>query len=181
MNCGLAACVVVNKTPMRGHPVALANPGHPAGPQSLQPHRPGISSRFPDRRQDGEHLLAIARPSSSRAPLRLLSRRRSVQKDESRISGGNRCSSRIRSASLAWLRAQLCGNARRPFGNIPTSPCTPIQPSSQLLSRVHPKCLDGPSPVTFSMPRYAHLILLANKFIMRICNRRATELTELRG
>jgi len=62
------------------HPVALANPGHPAGQQGLQPHRPGISCRLPDRCQDGEHLPAIARPSSARPRLRLLSRRRSVQK-----------------------------------------------------------------------------------------------------
>src|SRR5712671_4583434 len=44
---------------------------------------------------------------------------------ESRISGDSRCSGKIRSASSASLRAQLCDNVRRPPENIPTSPCTP--------------------------------------------------------
>src|SRR6202049_3121294 len=102
---------------LRRHPVALANPGHPVGQQCLPPHRPGISRGFPDRRQDGEHLLAIARPPSARPPRRLFSRGRSIQKP-------NRT-------------AQLCGNVRRPPGNIPTSPCAPIcPPQKSSLSRV---------------------------------------------
>jgi len=58
-------------------------------------------------------------------------------KAESHISGCNRCSSKIRSASLAWLSAQLGGNARRRPENIPTSPCAPIYPPQKSsLSRV---------------------------------------------
>src|SRR6266851_10212095 len=56
---------------------------------------------------------------------------------ESRISGDSRCSGKIRSASSASLRAQLCDNVRRPHENIPTSPCVPLYPpQNRLLSRV---------------------------------------------
>ena len=56
---------------------------------------------------------------------------------ESRISGDSRCSDKIRSALSASLPAPLCDTAHTLPGNIPTSPCVPIQPSSKLpLSRV---------------------------------------------
>jgi hypothetical protein len=63
----------------RGHPVALANPRHPVRQQGLQPHRPGISRGFPNRRQYGEYLRALARSASLPPSLRLLSGRSSIQ------------------------------------------------------------------------------------------------------
>ena len=62
----------------------LADPGHPDRQQRFQPHRPGITSRFPNRRQDGERLVTIAPtapPCSSRSA-GLLPRGRAVQKSD---------------------------------------------------------------------------------------------------
>src|SRR5215469_11424933 len=40
-------------------PVAFADPRHPTRQQRLQPHRPRIARRFPHRRQNRNHLLAV--------------------------------------------------------------------------------------------------------------------------
>jgi hypothetical protein len=79
------------------------------------------------------HSAAVVRAAA--APLAFPEQVRSA--DESHISGCIWCSGKIRSASSASLRAQLCDNVRRPPENIPTSPCAPIYPPQiRLLSRV---------------------------------------------
>src|SRR6266446_9190946 len=122
---------------LRGHPVALANPGHPAGQQGLQPHPTRDSPRLP---RSPPRWTAVAGHSAAGVPAAaapVVFQEEVHSEAESRISGGSRCSGKIRSASSASLRAQLCDNVRRPHENIPTSPCVPIYPpQNRLLSRV---------------------------------------------
>jgi hypothetical protein len=66
--------------------------------------------------------------------------------DESHISGGNRCSCKIRPASLVWLRAQLCvtlvnGSEIFPLRLVPQSTLLKIVFESGYILM----CLDGPS------------------------------------
>src|SRR5207253_833496 len=108
-----------------------------AGQQGLQPHRPGISCRFPDPRPGWRALAGHSAAVVFVAAAPLASPQQVRSQDESHISGCIRCSSKIRSASLVWLRAQLCGSARKGLGNIPTSSCAPIYPhQDRLLSPV---------------------------------------------
>src|SRR3989441_6318632 len=70
------------KLPLRrcAQPKPLALPRHPDRQQRLQPHRPRVTGRFPNRRQDGQCFLAIAQRTSPRPPNGLLSWGRTVQK-----------------------------------------------------------------------------------------------------
>jgi hypothetical protein len=113
--------------PRRGHPVALANPGHPVRQQpSVAPTRdvPQLPKSPPAPRALAGHsavgVHAAVAPVAFREELN--------SKDESRISGGNRCSGKIRSASFASLPAPPCDRAHTLPKNIRTSPCVPIQP-----------------------------------------------------
>src|ERR1700737_3697766 len=99
----------------RAYPVALTNPREPTRQQGLQPHRPGISRSFPDRRQNRKHLRALAPSPSTPPSLRLLPRRRASEV-ESHISGGSRGSGKIRSTSPASLPAPPCDTAHTPPG-----------------------------------------------------------------
>src|SRR2546430_2256866 len=141
---------------LRSHPLALATPGHPAGQQGLQPHRPGIARGFPDRRQDGEHLLAIARPASARPPLRLFSRRRSIQQT-------NRIFPVVSGVQAKFVQHHLLGFASSfTVTLVDSSEIFPLRlvPQSTLLKIVFESgyilCVStAPPPVTFSMARYA--------------------------
>src|SRR2546426_2836232 len=70
------------KLPLRrcAQPKPLSHPRHPDRQQRLQPHRPRVTGRFPNGRQDGQCFLAIAQRTSPRPPNGLLSWGRTVQK-----------------------------------------------------------------------------------------------------
>ena len=65
----------------RSQTKAFADPRHPPGQQRFQSHRPGVTRRFPHRRQHRQGLLAIAHPASPRSSASLL-RPRSVQQTD---------------------------------------------------------------------------------------------------
>src|SRR5207245_2804305 len=70
------------KLPLRrcAQPKPLSLPRHPDRQQRLQPHRPRVTGRFPNRRQDGQCFLAIAQRTWPRPPNGLLAWGRTVQK-----------------------------------------------------------------------------------------------------
>src|SRR3989454_11771155 len=70
------------KLPLRrcAQPKPLSHPRHPDRQQRLQPHRPRVTGRFPNGRQNGQCFLAIAQRTSPRPPNGLLSWGRTVQK-----------------------------------------------------------------------------------------------------
>src|SRR5207253_3350054 len=77
--------------------------------------------------------------------------------DESRICGGSRCSSKIRSASGASFPAPLCDTAHTLPGDIPTSPCSPLYPPQSTSESGYILSVStAPPPVTFCMARYDH-------------------------
>src|ERR1700694_4943259 len=147
--------------PLRRHPVALANPGHPVGQQCLPPHRPGISRGFPDRRQDGEHSLAIARPPSARPPRRLFSRGRSIQKPNRILPVVTRVQAKFVQHQLLRFPPSFAVT----FVDGPEIFPLRLVPQSALLKIVFESgyilCVStAPPPVTFSMARYGDLLLL---------------------
>src|SRR5207245_3812178 len=78
--------------------------------------------------------------------------------DESRICGGSRCSSKIRSASGASFPAPLCDTAHTLPGDIPTSPCSPLYPPQSTSESGYILSVStAPPPVTFCMARYVSM------------------------
>ena len=61
---------------LAAHLEALANPWHPRRQHRLQPHRPGVSRRFPHRRQNRQRLPPVAQRASAPNLPRLASRAR---------------------------------------------------------------------------------------------------------